>query len=273
MLFFKESLLTCIIFENTVAKKYFVGQHKYSSPKHIMPQITNVPNKKRHICKTWYLQLQQNFVCVYCRRNVEKIMCQLYRKAYYDFSNFFVSQCLANVKDCQDEENNICLSCHKRLEETNNNNIVLPYYGTYPNVKASANFLKSLQEMPQFVCTCCHCILFHKAVKHFKIEDYDMNNDIVQKCLSHHYRMTLQKSVPGEKNVETANNEWPSVEDRILETYNVYTMSEFICIQCRNSLQQKKPKMPDQAGANGPKLHDIPQQLDSITPLECRLVA
>ena len=31
--------------------------------------------------------------------------------------------------------------------------------------------------------------------------------------------------------------------------------------------------MPDQACANGLKLHDIPQELDSITPLECRLVA
>ena len=28
---------------------------------------------------------------------------------------------------------------------------------------------------------------------------YDMNNDIMQKCLSHHYRMTLQKSIPAEK--------------------------------------------------------------------------
>ena len=30
--------------------------------------------------------------------------------------------------------------------------------------------------------------------------------------------------------------------------------------------------MPDQACSNGLKLHDIPQVLDSITPLECRLV-
>ena len=31
--------------------------------------------------------------------------------------------------------------------------------------------------------------------------------------------------------------------------------------------------MPDQACANGLKLHDIPQDLDSITPLECTLLA
>ena len=85
--------------------------------------------------------------------------------------------------------------------------------------------------------------------------------------------MTLQKSVPATKHVETINNEWPTLEDRQSEADNTYTMSEFICIQCRNVLQQKKPKMPDQACANGLKLHNIPQELESITPLEHRLVA
>ena len=28
--------------------------------------------------------------------------------------------------------------------------------------------------------------------------------------------------------------------------------NEFICVHCRNSLRQKKPKMPDQACAKGP---------------------
>ena len=60
----RKSLLTCIICENTFAKKYFAGKHKYSSLKHIMPQITNVPHNRRHIRKTCYLQLQQSFVCV-----------------------------------------------------------------------------------------------------------------------------------------------------------------------------------------------------------------
>ena len=101
---------------------------------------------------------------------------------------------------------------------------MLPYHGRYPNVKAGTNFLKSLQEMPQFVCTCCHHMLFNKTVKPFNIREYDMNNDIVQKCLSHHYReydmnndivqkclshhyrLTLQKSVPAKISVETINN-------------------------------------------------------------------
>ena len=197
----QESLLTCIICENTVANKCLVGKHKYSLCKHTMAQITNIRNNRRHICKTCYTQLQQNFVCVCCSRKVEKSMCQLYRKADYDFSTFVVSRCLPHVRDLEDEEKYICLSCQKRLEETNNYNIVLPYYGRYLNVKAGTNFLKSHQEMSQLVCTCCHRILFHKTVKPFKIGEYDMYNDIVQIYLSHHYRMTLQKSVPGEKKI------------------------------------------------------------------------
>ena len=87
----QESLLTCIICEKTVAKKCLVGKHKYSLLKHTMPQIANIPNNRRHKCNTCYVQLQQHFVCVCCCRNVEKSMCQLYRKVDYDFSTFVVS--------------------------------------------------------------------------------------------------------------------------------------------------------------------------------------
>ena len=41
----------------------------------------------------------KKFVRVCYSRNVEKSMCQLYRKADYDFSTFVVSQCLPHVKD------------------------------------------------------------------------------------------------------------------------------------------------------------------------------
>ena len=83
-------------------------------------------------------------------------MCQLYMKADYDFSSFVVSQCLPHVRDCEDEQKCTCLSCHKRPTETINDNIVLLHHGRYPHVKAGTNVLKSPQEMPPFVCTCCH---------------------------------------------------------------------------------------------------------------------
>ena len=50
-------------------------------------------------------------------------------------------------------------------------------------------------------------------------------------------------------------------------------MNEYICIRCRNSLRQKNPKMPDQACANGLQLHDIPQDLQNILPLERRVIS
>ena len=86
---------------------------------------------------------------------LRKVCVNFITKFDYDFSNFVVSRCLPHVRDCIDEQKYICLSCHKRLREMNNDNIVLPYHGRYPHVKAGTNFLKSLQEMPQCVCTCC----------------------------------------------------------------------------------------------------------------------
>ena len=53
----------------------------------------------------------------------------------------------------------------------------------------------------------------------------------------------------------------------------IYVMNEYICIRCRNSLQQKNPKLPDQACANSLQLHDIPQDLQNILPLERRVIS
>ena len=67
-------------------------------------------------------------------------------------------------------------------------------------------------------------------------------------------------------------HEWPQFVQHDLEHDDIYIMDEFICICCKNSLQQKKTKMPDQARANGLQLHDIPQDLQNIMPLERRVI-
>ena len=54
----------------------------------------------------------------------------------------------------------------------------------------------------------------------------------------------------------------------VVEHHDIDTMDGYICICCKNSLQQKKTKMPDQACANDLLLHDIPQDLQHMTPLE-----
>ena len=50
-----------------------------------------------------------------------------------------------------------------------------------------------------------------------------------------------------QENDEMRTHEWPQFVQDDVEHDDIYVMDEFICIHCRNSLQQKNPKMPDQA--------------------------
>ena len=90
-------------------------------------------------------------------------MSRLYNMDDFDFSQYIVSQCLPNINDEEDDKF-ICLSCHKNLQETNNEHALVPYHVKNKCVTAAANFLKSLQEKPEYVCTCCHHLLYHKTI-------------------------------------------------------------------------------------------------------------
>ena len=68
-------------------------------------------------------------------------------------------------------------------------------------------------------------------------------------------------------------HEWRHTTQRTIESDKVTYMEEFICRQCKNSLQRKNPKMPDQACANGLKLDDVPQDLDNLSTLERHLIS
>ena len=75
------------------------------------------------------------------------------------------------------------------------------------------------------------------------------------------------------ENDNSTTHKWPQFVPDDVQHENIYIMNEFLCICCRNSLRQKKPKMPDQACANGLQLHDIPQDLQNILPLERRVIS
>ena len=76
-----------------------------------------------------------------------------------------------------------------------------------------------------------------------------------------------------QENDEIRRHEWQQFVQDDVEHDDIYVMDKFICIHCRNRLQQKKTKMPDQACANGLQLHDIPQDLQNIMPLERRVIS
>ena len=84
----------------------------------------------------------------------------MYNKVDYDFTNFVVSQCLGHVSKSANEDQYICASYDNRLNETSNEQD----YRRYPSAVAGANFLKALNQRAEYVCTCCHHMLFHKTV-------------------------------------------------------------------------------------------------------------
>ena len=99
-------------------------------------------------------------------------------------------------------------------------------------------------------------MLFHKTVQLFHTTDYNMSNETVKECLSHQIVITLNRHTSHD---EMRTHKWP----QCVQDDNIYVMNELICIQCRHNLRQKKPKMPDQACANGLQLHDIPQDIQN----------
>ena len=79
-----------------------------------------------------------------------------------------------------------------------------PHHAKYANAVTGANFLKALNQRPEYVSTCCHHMSFCKTVQQFHIKDYDMNNETVKPCLSHRYVMKLHRHTSHEN--DNGNN-------------------------------------------------------------------
>ena len=82
--------------------------------------------------------------------------------------------------------------------------------------------------------------------------------------------MKLHRHTPDE-NDDITTHKCPQFVPDVVKHNDIYVMNEYICICCRNSLRQKK--MPDQACVNSLQLHDIPQDLQNILPLERRVIS
>ena len=160
--------------------------NKYSSLENNIQEMAKSQKINSYICNSCHVQLQQKiYMCVCCYRHMQKHVCKMYNKVDYDVTHFVVSQCLGYVSNSEHEEQYICALGDKRLKETSNENPVVPYYPKYPNAVVGGHFLTALNQRPEYVCTCCHHMLFCKAVQQFNIKDYDMSNEAVKQCLSH----------------------------------------------------------------------------------------
>ena len=221
----------------------------------------------------WYICrkcLTSKVVCVCCKRHVAEKNALVFSDEKYDFSNFVVSGCI--LDDVHEGNSSyICNSCSKTLCETSVDNPAVPMYKKDKNIRAGALFLKALSNRPEFVCTCCHRMLFHKTVRKFKEDDYDLTNDVVTQSLSYQFILKVKQSTNHNIVIGAMN----SIEDMTnkLSDSDEIVFDEYICIRCRNALCSKRPKMPDQACANGLKLVMIPDELKNLFSIERRVIS
>ena len=163
----------------------------------------------------------------------------------YDFSCFVVAALLGTKPHVSNDTNAkqlfICNACGICLSKTTDANPCVPLYA---HNAIGSHFLRALKEKPEYICTCCHHLLFCRSVVSFHAEDFFMTNSIVNMSLSYQHSTVLDS-----------------------------TDVEYICICCKISLHARNPRMPDQACANGLSLYDIPQDLCDLFPLESRLIS
>ena len=106
--------------------------------------------------------------------------------------------------------------------------------------KDQHKFQRKIDEKPEFVCLCCHRVLYRGSMEIFTQDKYDMTNHTVQKALD-------QEIVPEKQ--------------------------QFICQTCHRDLRKQYPRMPSQAVANGLKLDHIPEELQDLNDLERRFIS
>ena len=106
--------------------------------------------------------------------------------------------------------------------------------------KAAETFRRKCKELPEYVCTCCHRMLFLKTVYVFDRDKYKYDG-VCANVLSERYRY---------KDSEKEE--------------------EYICQTCNKDL--KANRMPAQAVANGLEVPDMPSQLKGLTRLEVRCI-
>ena len=159
---------------------------KFPSHSKIALKDQHQSHKTKCICASCHKKCKvSQHTCLVCSRCVPAESATVYSSANYDFKSFIVSCCIPQVQDGTAEEKYICNSCHSTLATCTDETPSVPKHVKNPVLCSAANFLMSLSELPRYVCTCCHHMLFPRTVAKFNMSDYDMTNAIVRKCLSH----------------------------------------------------------------------------------------
>ena len=197
-------------------------------------------------------------LCTCChRKKSKKIVLLQFIKNEFDFKNPIVKKVLSRKhrKLSYDGRQYICVTCHSKL--CRQGEVEVPVKSVY-NLKnitalksakiekgsiedAGEKFMRSCKELPEYVCTCCHRMLFRKTVDVFRRDKYKFGG-ICDRILSDQYRY----------------------KDKDKD-------EEYICQTCNKDLKQDR--MPCQAVANGLEITHVPLELQGLSRLEVRCIA
>ena len=99
-----------------------------------------------------------NITCTCCHSSFKKSVSFKFNTDKYDFSSYIISCALALKHHfVADSAEYIHWSCHKCLHSNEHKQPSMPHFAVVRQTcKPGYKFLKSLQEILEFVCTCCH---------------------------------------------------------------------------------------------------------------------
>ena len=264
----------CVSCESNTERKnsVLVDVNKFPSHAHLVDIVTSSDEMGRRLCiQCHHKCVDMNNTCLVCTRSVPRKRSIVFDSTLYDFSQFVVARCIPFLP-ADDSTSYICMSCHMKLCNTTTTNPSVPKFVTDPLVVHGCNFLRSLTEFPSFPCTCCHRMLFEKTVRRFYLDEYDVTNPVVQKCLQHRIGIRMRDETDMSA-VISAEQNMLRVQCRDYICNGTIDVPEYICIRCRNALKRKKPVVPDQACANGLQLYIIPDELSNMYPIERRVIS
>ena len=184
-----------------------------------------------------------DYYCTCCHRSGVRKSFVIFKEQKYNNQNIVVKKALSYhlVTDFDGKEY-ICKTFHNKLRR---NDPKMPQKAVAKiKSRAADKFLKACECLPEFVCTCCHHLLFRKTVIVFVESNYYLSNDTVRRALAMENRYKSQCH-----------------------------SNEYICVTCNYNLRKETPKMPAQAVANGLSLPDIPPELFGLNEIERRLIS
>ena len=267
--FTRTSMYSCFVCNLLTQRRNTV---EYNPSEFARLSVNISPEQRAHqgsrVCRACHARAKYGvYNCLVCCRSVPKKSALVYSSDEYDFDSFVVARCIPSAEDDTDNNKHICIDCHSTLVSCTDEKPVVPKHVKNPVLRSSVDFLMSLSEHPRYVCTCCHRMLFSWTVAKFNIADYNMTNPIVRDCLSHRIALKFEIETDVAKFISAAKDMVARGLRKHILTRDI-SGNEFICIRCKNSLRAKKPKMPDQACANGLALDVIPDELADMFPID-----